>query len=262
MVNDMNFFDLNGKTALITGASSGLGMRFVEVLSQHGAKVILVARRIEKLNELAAEIQSKGGKAVPIQMDVADRESVKSGLEILFEQKEKIDILINNAGTAELTPVFESEDKEDHLFHETFHTNVIGVWYVTKIVANHMKDHKIDGSIINIGSVNGDLVPPVGGSAYAASKAAVHQLTRQLVTELSTHNIRINTISPGLFKTEMTERHIGDSEAVTKKIPLGFVADPKDMDALILYLASNKASRYMTGSTITIDGGVSYCSKF
>lgn len=255
-----SLFDLQGKTALITGASSGLGKRFAYVLSQAGAKVILAARRIDKLEEVAKDIRDQGGQAIPFQMDVSDKHSVTEAIDQLISEGEKIDILVNNAGIAKGSPLFESDLEGD--FESMMQTNVMGVWYVTKAVAAHMKDQRIDGSIINIASVNGASAPVAGASGYCASKAAVIQMTKTLVGELSKHKIRINAISPGLTETEKNEatiKQMGDE--IIKTIPLKFIAVPEDLDATILYLASNKASRYVTGSCLTIDGGVSWGGK-
>jgi NADP-dependent 3-hydroxy acid dehydrogenase YdfG len=145
----MQLFDLKGKTAIITGASSGLGEQFARYLSGAGARVLLAARRIDKLNTLAAELNN----AKAIQMDVSDKQSVKSCFAELEKDGEKIDICVNNAGIAALTPIFEEDDNDN--FESIIQTNLMGVWYVTKAVANHMKGHKINGSIINIASING-----------------------------------------------------------------------------------------------------------
>ena len=133
-------FDLQGKTAIITGASSGLGEQFARSLSGAGARVILTARRIDKLNDLAANL----GNAKAIQMDVSDKQSVKSCFAELEKDGEKIDICVNNAGIAILTPIFEEDDHDN--FESIIQTNLMGVWYVTKAVANHMKNHGIHGS--------------------------------------------------------------------------------------------------------------------
>lgn len=248
----MNLFNLTGKTALITGASSGLGERFAICLSQAGARVILAARRIEMLKTLTAQLNN----AIAIKMDVSAKPSVKQAIESLVESGEKIDICVNNAGIYRETPVFEDRDEA---FESVLKTNVFGAWYVIQSVAKHMKEHKIPGSIINIASINGDLVPDATGISYDASKAAVKHITQSLVSELSAHNIRINTISPGFFKTPMlasaSDAWLKDT---VRKIPLGFFAEPSDLDGALLYLASNKASRYTTGSCLTCDGGVSW----
>ncbi len=249
----MNLFDLSNKTALITGASSGIGERFAHALAQAGAKVILTARRIDKLKELASQLQN----AIAIEMDVADENSVINAFQELT--KERIDICINCAGIAGRTAIFE-EDNNQH-FENIIQTNVMGVWYVTRLAASHMKEHGVAGSIINIASVGGSNYSRIGLSGYCASKAAVIQLTKCLVGELAESKIRINAILPGIIVTPMTEHRVGTEEGKreqAKKIPLGFVGEPHDLDGTILYLASNKASRYVTGTCITVDGGITW----
>lgn len=167
--------------------------------------------------------------------------------------------MVNNAGIGKQTPVLEWDT--ENLFETIFQTNVMGVWYMTQMITAHMKVLGIEGSIINIASINGINRLREGLAGYAASKAAVIQLTKALVGELSKINIRINCIAPGLFYTPLTDYHADTPEkrsAMEEKIPLGFVAEPKDLDGLLLYLASNKASRYVTGSCFTIDGGISW----
>ena len=250
-----NIFDLANKTAFITGASGGLGEQFARCLSGAGARVILAARSFNKLQILANEL----GNAIPIKVNVADRVSVLQALDYLNEAGERIHICINNAGIAKETSIFKSDEKND--FENIMQTNVMGVWYVTKVIANHMKQHNIHGSIINIGSINGDVLPSAKGTSYNLSKAAVMHMTKSLVGELSPHNIRINAISPGFFPTSMTKEANTNKnwlENIKKKIPLGFIPNLSDLDGAILYLASNKVSRYVTGSVIKVDGGISW----
>lgn len=248
----MQLFDLKGKTALVTGASSGLGEQFSRSLSDAGARVILAARCIDKLKTLAVELNN----AKAIQMNVSDQQSVKNCFAELEQVGEKIDICVNNAGIAILTPIFEEDDHNN--FESIIQTNLMGVWYVAKAVANHMKNYGIHGSIINIGSVNGDAIPATCGAAYSASKAAVIHLTKTLVGELSPHKIRINCISPGWIRTPMNG---SDLEQIIPLIPYGDIAEPTDLDGLMLYLASNNASKYVTGACLTIDGGMSWGGK-
>lgn len=247
-----DLYDFQGKTALITGASGGLGEQCARVLSSAGARVILASRRIDKLQSLAAELR----QAKAIQMDVADKKSVISGFHELEATGEKIHICVNNAGIAVKSPIF--EDDHDHDFESVIQTNVMGVWYVTKAVACHMKNHNIDGSIIQIGSINGGAIPATEASAYSISKAAVIHLTKTLVGELSPHHIRVNCVSPGWFRTPMNGPGV---EKVIPYIPYGDIGEPSDLDGLILYLSSNQASRYVTGSCFTIDGGMSWGGK-
>ena len=247
----MTLFNLKGKTALVTGASSGLGEQFAHCLSSAGARVILTSRRIDKLNILAEKLNN----AKAIQMDVSAKQSVKSCIAELEKENERVDICINNAGIALHTPILDKENDDDNHFESIIQTNIMGVWYVTKAIAYHMKKHSIHGSIINIGSVNGDAIPAKGGAAYSVSKAAVIHLTKTLVGELSPHKIRINCISPGWFRTPMNGP---DVEQIIPFIPYEDIAEPSDLDGIILYLASNHASKYVTGSTFTIDGGISW----
>jgi NAD(P)-dependent dehydrogenase (short-subunit alcohol dehydrogenase family) len=248
-------FNLNGKTALITGGSSGLGEQFAHVLSASGAKVIIVGRNRQKLEKVVTEIKAADGNACFMQLDITDQEKLYE-LESSL-QEERIDILINSAGIAKATWIFYPQNENE--FETILSTNVNAMWQVTKIVANHMKESGIAGSIINISSVNGASKLREGITAYAASKAAVIQMTKALVGELASENIRINAIVPGLFHTPLTDYKLNSEELrveMAQSIPLGFIAEPSDLDGAILFLASNKASRYVTGSCITVDGGV------
>lgn len=248
-------YALSGKTALITGASSGLGEQFARCLSGAGARVILAARCFDKLQSLALELNN----AVALEMDVADKASVEAAFKKIEELGVRIDICVNNAGIFKSTPVFESDAQND--FESVMQTNVMGVWYVTKSAAIHMKNHSIHGSIINISSVNGANYLKAERAGYCASKAAVIQMTKALVSELASVHIRINCIVPGTIHTPATDYRL-KSEALRKeaetRIPLNFVANPSDLDGAILYFASNTASRYVTGSCLTCDGGVSW----
>lgn len=249
----MKLFDLHNKTALITGASSSLGQQFARTLRAAGARVILAARRKDKLEALSAEL----GNSKAIQMDVSDKKSVVKVFSELEKAGEKIDILVNNAGIAALTPIFGQDDKND--FESIIQTNLMGAWYVTKSAANHMKHHGIHGSIINIGSVNGEAFPYQELTAYAVSKAAVMHMAKSLVNELSESKIRINTMNLGPVQSHLLgSPHKHDWDFWKGKIPVDFIAEPNDLDGLILFLASNNASRYVTGATFTIDGGMSW----
>lgn len=251
----MHQYDLSGKTALITGASSGLGEQFARCLSLAKARVILAARRIDKLNALVSELDN----AKALEMDISSKTSVARAFADLETAGEKIDICVNNAGIASLTPIFENDDEDK--FETIIQTNLIGMWYVTKQIANHMRRQGIHGSIINIASINGEAFPFKEATAYAVSKAGVIHMAKSLVTELSKFKIRINCISPGLFHTPMTAHKLSTDQQrkeFGEMIPLGFVANPQDLDGALLLLASNTHSSYMTGSCITVDGGKSY----
>lgn len=253
-----NIFDLKDKTALITGASSGLGKHFAMTMAQAGVKIIAVARTKSRLQQLVQDITKVGGRCLYMVIDMADSKSIYQVIRDLELSGESIDILINNAGIAKLTPIFDCE-QEDR-FTEIMKINVIGLWTLTREVAQHMKKHNIRGSIINIGSIDGANKPTEGASAYCSSKAAVIQITRSLVSELSRNKIRINCILPGLFHTPLTEDQINTigSQQIENLIPLNFIGKPEDLDGVVFLLASNKASRYITGACITVDGGISW----
>jgi len=255
-VNLKSPFSLQGKTALITGASRGLGLAFSEALAQSGARVILSARDLNKLNQAVEGLKAKGFDVLAMEMDIAEETRVNTALSLLEAKGEKIDILVNNASTGAATPIFQADPQ--HGFEKTIQTNLIGTWYVTKAVAQHMKLKAIHGSIINIASINGDEYPYKNQTAYAVSKAAILHMTKSLVLELAPHKIRINTISPGPTKSHLYGAPFQhDWNFWQGKIPAGFLADPSDLFGALIYLASNEASRFMTGSCITLDGGLS-----
>lgn len=243
-----SFFNLENKTALITGASGGLGEQMAKSLTSVGMKVFACARSIDKLNKLT----STNKNIIPVQIDVNDKASIASAFDEIVKKTTSIDVCINAAGVFLSTPIFLSEDD---MFEENIKTNLFGTWYVCRKVAKFMKEKKTKGSIINIGSVVGDVMPIPECSGYGVAKAAVIHLTKSLVPEMSKFGIRINCISPGAFNTQMAESWIKGN---SYKIPLGFAAEPKDMEGLVLYLASNKLSNYVTGANYIIDGGYSW----
>lgn len=234
-----------------------------KAFSDAGARVILVARRLELLESLSTKL----GNARALSMNVADQQSVKQGIAALEQAGEHIDICVNNAGIVQLTPVFttETEEEKSDPFESIIQTNLMGVWYVTKAIAHHMKNQKIHAAIINISSVNGTNRVRKGIAAYAASKAAVIQMTKVLVGDLSPYHIRINCVVPGLFHTPLTDHKLDTNKKkadIAKTIPLGFVATPQDLNGAVLLLASNTHARYMTGSCITVDGGISWGGNY
>jgi len=267
-MNDI--FNLKGKTALITGASQGLGARFAQLLASEGVTVILAARQIHKLNQIAHGIELSGGKALVLALDVTDKTQIKHSITKLLSQKNiHIDILVNNAGLSLLTPIFNNVDTDeaetDKAFEQIMYTNVFGTWFVSCVTANHMKENNICGSIINIASVCGAHKLRSNLTGYCASKAAVIQMTKAMVGELATASIRVNCIVPGLINTPMTDDRVSDKKArkkIENTIPLHFVSEPEDFDGALLYLASNNASRYVTGSCITVDGGASWGGSY
>lgn len=241
-------FDLTGRTALITGASSGLGKRMAECLSEAGARVILCGRSESKIQTLAQSLSN----ALAVFMDVSDRHSVQNAIQQLDDAGERIDICIASAGIYGSTKLFEED--EDDFFLQVLRTNLAGVWYVIKAIANHMKNHHIEGSIIPISSIRGEGYPLQSSPAYSTSKAGVSHLAKTLAVELAQHNIRINCIVPGRFNTPMTANC--PIPTIEPQLMQGKVAQASDLDGLTLFLSSNQASGYVTGSNFTIDGGM------
>jgi 3-oxoacyl-[acyl-carrier protein] reductase len=243
-------FDLTGEVALVTGASSGLGARFAKVLAANGAKVVLAARRLERLESLRTEI---GASAQAVEFDAADRSTFAK----TFDQAERafgpVTLLINNAGIA-TGSFFVDTSEED--WDRIQAVNVDAVWLMAQEAARRWIAAKQPGSIINIASVLSFRVS-LANSAYAVSKAAVAQMTQAMALELARHDIRVNAIAPGFIVTEMTDAFL-KSPAGQKKIqamPQKKAGDPSDLDGTLLLLSSRKASRFMTGSIVVVDGG-------
>ena len=246
-------FDLSGKTALVTGASSGLGEHFARLLAGKGARVVIAARRAEKLEALASEIKSAGGEALPIAMDVTSPESVDADFAHISETLgAPADILINNAGVSR-EAFFTQMSEED--WSTVVDTNYSAVWRVAKAAANAMMAASISGSIVNIASITA-LRPSQTIAAYASSKAAVDHLTRIMAIELARYKVRVNALAPGYFLTAINEDFMKTPEAdkLKKRIAMRRLGEMDELSAPLLLLASDAGS-YMTGSTIVVDGG-------
>jgi len=245
-------FDLTGKVAFITGASSGFGRHFAGVLSRAGAKVGLAARRVDALERVASEVSSAGGAAAVAKLDVADSASVDAAIQTIERALGPIDILVNNAGICITKPLLE---QSEHDWDAVLDVNLKGAFLVATAVARRMRDGKRGGNIINIQSIlsyrqAGHITP------YAASKAALDQLTKSMALELARYGIRVNGIAPGYFLTDISREFFASEAgaAMIKRIPQRRLGRFEDLDGPLLLLASD-ASRYMTGSTIVVDGG-------
>ena len=247
-----NRFEVKGKVALVTGASSGLGENFARVLAAEGAIVVAAARRTDRLESLVADIAKAGGKALAITMDVSDPASVEKAIASMVSQAGAPDIVVNNAGVAQAKP---SIDLTEADWRGVLDTNLDGVWRVATHSARAMIAAKKGGSIINIASVLG-LRVATQLLAYATAKAAVVQMTEALALEWARHGIRVNAIAPGYIETEMNRGFFNTEagQAVVKRVPQRRIGDPSVLDGALLLLASD-ASSYMTGSTVVVDGG-------
>ena len=239
--------------ALVTGASSGLGERFAEVLAAHGARVVVAARRAGRLNMLVDRIAKAGGGAHAIELDVADQGAIAGAFNAAETAFGTVTILVNNAGVAGNKAVFDVTPGD---WRKVMSVNLDGVWFVAQEAARRMKDTGSEGNIINIASVLSFRAARTV-AAYAASKGAVLQLTRNLALEFARYNIRVNAIAPGYILTEINRQYFesDDSAQMIKRIPQRRIGDVSDLDGTLLLLASNKASGYMTGTTVVVDGG-------
>lgn len=245
----MLFSDLSGKAALITGASSGLGLHFAGLLARHGAAVTLAARRREALEEACAAIRASGGSARAVSMDVTDGASVAAAL---AEADGPFAILVNNAGLSSAGRALDLEEAE---WDRVLDTNLKGAFLVAQAVARGMRSGGRGGSIVNIASILGHRVAG-NVSAYAASKAGLVQLTRALALEWAREGIRVNALCPGYIETDLNRAFFATEPGLQliRRIPQRRLGKPEHLDGALLLLAS-EAGGYMTGSTIEVDGG-------
>jgi NAD(P)-dependent dehydrogenase (short-subunit alcohol dehydrogenase family) len=245
-------FSLAGMTALVTGASSGLGQHFARVLSGAGAGVVLAARRLDRLQQLEAEIRANGGKAWAVALDVSDPASVVRAFDAAAAAAGPLTILVNNAGVPSGSFFVKTSEQE---WRDVMAVNLDGVFRVGQEAARRMIAHGTGGSIINIASILGfGAIKSL--SAYAASKAAVVSLTKSMALELARARIRVNAIAPGYFATEINDSFLS-SEAgkrLLSRVPMGRAGELAELDGPLLLLASS-AGAFMTGSVITVDGG-------
>jgi NAD(P)-dependent dehydrogenase (short-subunit alcohol dehydrogenase family) len=250
-----SLFDLTGKNAIVTGASSGLGRHFALTLAKAGARVAIAARRIEKLKGLAEEIANHGGRAIPIELDVTDQDSIKAAIAHAETELGAITILVNNAGTVAGGPTLKHSEED---WDKVIDTNLKGAFFIAQETAQHMSKHGHGGSIINIGSILG-LRGSGGVPSYAASKGGITTLTPAMAADLARHGIRVNAIAPGYVETDLNRDFLNSKvgeEMKNAKIAMKRFGAPGDLDGALLLLASD-ASAYMTGSIITVDGGQS-----
>lgn len=241
-------FGLASYRALVTGASSGLGRHFAQVLAQAGAHVVLAARRADSVAALANELCGAGHSASSIKLDVSDAASI----EVALDQAGDVDILVNNAGITVSRPVLEQDSVD---FDSVIGTNLRGAFLMATAIARRLRDRQSGGSIINIASVLG-IRQASHVASYAISKAGVIQMTKTMALELARFEIRVNALAPGYFPTELNQQfwETDEGKALVKRVPQRRLGKFEDLDGPLLLLASD-ASRFMTGTVIPVDGG-------
>lgn len=245
-------FDLQGRIALVTGASSGLGLHFAGALAAAGASVAVAARRTDRLQQAVEAIEAAGGRALAVPADVTELASVRACFAAVEARWGTVDLVVNNAGAAVARPLLEqTEDDWDAVVD----TNLKGAWFVAQEGAHRMVAAGRPGAIVNIASITGERV--AGGVApYCASKAGLIHLTRAMALELARHRIRVNALAPGYIETELNRDFLASTagERLQARIPQGRFGRPEELVGPLLLLASD-AGAFMTGSVLAVDGG-------
>lgn len=246
-------FRIDGKVAIVTGASSGLGARFARVLDAAGANVVVVARRRERLEQLAAEL---GNDALAVDQDLSRVDDVGSVIDRALERFGRVDVLVNNAGMVDVHPA-EEEPLEE--FRKVIDVNLVAPFALSQHAARAMLDGGGGGAIVNVASVLGLVgVGQIPQAGYAASKGGIVNLTRELSAQWSRKGVRVNAIAPGWFESEMTADMFSEEgkgrDWVARRAPLGRHGREGELDGALVFLASD-ASSYVTGHILAVDGG-------
>jgi gluconate 5-dehydrogenase len=247
-------FDLKGKIAVVTGASSGLGVQFAKALAAQGADLAILARRQERLDEVKKIIEGLGVRCLALKCDVLKNDEIKSVVAKVKEHYGRIDILVNNAGTARKNP---AELQSDDDWNAVINTNLNSVYFFAREVGKVMVEQKY-GKIINVGSIHSSVaMAPSPLSAYCASKGGVLMLTKALAVEWAKYNITVNAIGPAYFPSEMTEASMNNpdfSKIIKAYCPMERTGKTGELDGALIYFASD-ASSYTTGQLLSVDGG-------
>ncbi len=246
-----DLFRLDGKVAVVTGASSGLGVAFAQGLAEAGADIALGARRVERLADTAALVEATGRNALSVATDVAEPSSCQALVDATMERFGRVDILVNNAGIGTAVPATRESPDE---FARVIDINLNGCYWMAQACGRVMQP---GSSIINISSVLGLTTAGLPQAAYAASKAGLIGLTRDLAQQWTGRKgIRVNAIAPGFFESEMTDQYPpGYLESQMHRNPMGRKGDPRELTAAVVFMASDAAG-YVTGQTLAVDGGM------
>jgi NAD(P)-dependent dehydrogenase (short-subunit alcohol dehydrogenase family) len=243
--------DLTGQVALVTGSTSGLGLRFSRVLAKAGAKVAITGRRFERLQMLAAEIEAEGGVAVPIALDMTDSASIVSAVEQAEQALGTVTILVNNAGIPDAQ---RAHKMSLDLIDAVFDTNLRGPYIMSCEVARRLIDRKQPGRMVNISSIGAFNYGGSGAALYSITKAGINRMTEALAVEWARFGINVNGIAPGAFSSEMMDgmlQRVGD---ITAHFPRKRLGDPAQLDSTLLYLVA-PSSEFVTGTVIKVDDG-------
>jgi len=243
---------LKGHTALVTGANGGLGAHFARTLASAGAAVAIAARRVDSLRQVQDDIVSAGGRASAVALDVTDAAAVARAFDEASAALGPVTVVVNNAGIAITKPILDHTEDD---WNQVIEVNLNGAWRVAQAAARHMVKNAKGGSIVNIASILGLRVSAQVPS-YAASKAALIQLTKAMALELARHKIRVNALAPGYVETGINREFFASEpgQALVKRVPQRRIGQPGELDGASLLLASDAGS-YMTGAVIAVDGG-------
>ena len=245
-------FRLDGKTAIVTGASSGLGVAFAEGLAGAGADLAICARRTDKLQATREKVEALGRRCVAIEADVSDPDACTRVVETAKAELGRVDVLVNNAGVGTAVPATRETPEQ---FRQVIDINLNGSYWMAQAFARNVGEE--GGAIVNVGSVLGSTTAGLPQAAYASSKAAIIGLTRDLAQQWTGRKkIRVNALAPGFFPSEMTDQYPdGYLDAMMIRVPAGRGGDPAELTAALLFLASD-ASSYVTGVVLPVDGGM------